>query len=200
MNEEQLEKLLNEKRSQTFLFDKSEEDFLADFIKKTEQSSPRKNYFRRYAAAFAVAAGLAVIAVISMQNNKGQIAGVINEHHASAKKMQDVSLDPMQESLRLFGDEVAVLFVGNDLVIGERMNTESPSNVLNVKLANNIELKIACADNDSISVNAPGVSGNVIVSRSDRQTLVLDVDLFIQGKRINTQIPVDNSKDIRMHS
>ena len=28
----------------------------------------------------------------------------------------------------------------------------------------------------------------------------LDVDLFIQGKRINTQIPVDNSKDIRMHS
>ena len=200
MNEEQLEKLLNEKRSQTFLFDKSEEDFLADFIKKTEQSSPRKNYFWRYAAAFAVAAGLAVIAVISMQNNKGQIAGVINEHHASAKKMQDVSLDPMQESLRLFGDEVAVLFVGNDLVIGERMNTESPSNVLNVKLANNIELKIACADNDSISVNAPGVSGNVIVSRSDHQTLVLDVDLFIQGKRINTQIPVDNSKDIRMHS
>jgi len=85
-------------------------------------------------------------------------------------------------------------------VIGERMNTERPSNVLNVKLANNIELKIACADNDSISVNAPGVSGNVIVSRSDRQTLVLDVDLFIQGKRINTQIPVDNSKYIRMHS
>jgi hypothetical protein len=110
------------------------------------------------------------------------------------------AFDPMQESLRLFGDEVAVLFIGNDLVIGERMNTESPSNVLNVKLANNIELKIACADNDSISVNAPGVSGNVIVSRSDRQTLVLDVDLFIQGKRINTQIPVDNSKDIRMHS
>ena len=200
MNEEQLEKLLNEKRSQTFLFDKSEDDFLADFIKKTEQSLPRKNYFWRYAAAFAVAAGLAVIAVISMQNNKGQIAGVINEHHASAKKMQDVSLDPMQESLRLFGNDVAVIFVGNDLVIGERMNTESPSNVLNVKLANNIELKIACADNDSISVNAPGVSGNVIVSRSDRQTLVLDVDLFIQGKRINTQIPVDNSKDIRMHS
>ena len=200
MNEEQLEKLLNEKRSQTFLFDKSEEDFLADFIQKTEQSLPRKNYFWRYAAAFAVAAGLAVIAVISMQNNKGQIAGVIHEHHASAKKMQDVSLDPMQESLRLFGNDVAVIFVGNDLVIGERMNTESPSNVLNVKLANNIELKIACADNDSISVNAPGVSGNVIVSRSDRQTLVLDVDLFIQGKRINTQIPVDNSKDIRMHS
>ena len=200
MNEEQLEKLLNEKRSQTFLFDKSEEDFLADFIKKTEQSSPRKNYFWRYAAAFAVAAGLAVIAVISMQNNKGQIAGVINAHHASAKKMQDVSLDPMQESLRLFGNDVAVIFVGNDLVVGERMTGDIPSNVLNVTLSDGVELKIACADNDSISVNAPGVSGNVIVSRSDRQTLVLDVDLFIQGKRINTQIPVDNSKDIRMHS
>ena len=42
MNEEQLEKLLHEKKSQTFLFDKSEEEFLADFMKKTEQSSPRK--------------------------------------------------------------------------------------------------------------------------------------------------------------
>ena len=193
MNEEQLEKLLNEKRSQTFLFDKSEEDFLADFIQKTEQSLPRKNYFWRYAAAFAVAAGLAVIAVISMQNNKGQIAGVINEHHASAKKMQDVSLDPMQESLRLFGNDVAVIFVGNDLVVGERMAGDAPSNVLNVTLSDGVELKIACADNDSISVNAPGVSGNVIVSRSDHQTLVLDVDLFIQGKRINAQIPIVNN-------
>ena len=110
------------------------------------------------------------------------------------------AVDPMQESLRLFGDEVAVLFVGNDLVIGERLTEAPPDNILKVKLASDIELKIACADNDSISVNAPGVSGNVIVSRSDRQTLVLDVDLFIQGKRINTQIPVDNSKDIRMHS
>ena len=89
------------------------------------------------------------------------------------------SFDPMQESLRLFGDDVAVLFVGNDLVIGERMNREMPSNVLNVKLADNLELKIACADNDS-------------VSRSDRQTLVLDVDLLILGKRIHTQIPVDS--------
>ena len=34
----------------------------------------------------------------------------------------------------------------------------------------------------------------------DRLCDELDVDLFIQGKRINTQIPVDNSKDIRMHS
>ena len=193
MNEEQLEKLLNEKRSQIFLFDKSEEDFLADFIKKTEQSLPRKNYFWRYAAAFAVAAGLAVIAVISMQNNKGQIAGVIHEHHASAQKMQDVSLDPMQESLRLFGNDVAVIFVGNDLVVGERMTGDIPSNVLNVTLSDGVELKIACADNDSISVNAPGVSGNVIVSRSDHQTLVLDVDLFIQGKRINAQIPIVNN-------
>ena len=62
------------------------------------------------------------------------------------------------------------------------------------------KLKIACSDNDSITVNAPEISGNIIVSRSDRQTLVLDVDLLIQGKRINTQIPIDNGKDNRMHS
>ena len=121
MNEEQLEKLLHEKKSQTFLFDKSEEEFLADFMKKTEQSSPRKNYFLRYAAAFAVAAGLAVIALISMQNNNEPISEVITQHHVSAKNMQDETSDPMQESLRLFGNDVAVIFVGNDLVVGVYM-------------------------------------------------------------------------------
>ena len=204
MNEEQLEKLLHEKKSQTFLFDKSEEEFLADFMKKTEQSSPRKNYFLRYAAAFAVAAGLAVIALISMQNNNESISEVITQHHVSAKNMQDETSDPMQESLRLFGNDVAVIFVGNDLVVGERMAGDAPSNVLNVTLSDGVELKIACADNDSISVNAPGVSGNVIVSRSDQQTLVLDVDLLIQGKRINTQIPITSkfhkTQSVRMLS
>ena len=106
----------------------------------------------------------------------------------------------MIESLRLFGDDVAVIFVGNDLVIGERMNSDTSSNILKIKLTNDIELKIACSDNDSITVNTPEISGNIIVSRSDRQTLVLDVDLLIQGKRINTQIPIDNGKDNRMHS
>jgi hypothetical protein len=186
MNEELLEKLLKEKKDQVYHFGQSEEDFIAGFMEKIDHR-PQKIHFWRYAAIFAVAACL-VIMFLSMISAKIDLPG------------KKTAFDPMQESLRLFGDEVAVLFVGNDLVIGERMNTESPSNVLNVKLANNMELKIACADNDSISVNAPGVSGNVIVSRSDRQTLVLDVDLFIQGKRINTQIPVDNSKDIRMHS
>ena len=190
MNEEQLEKLLNEKKSQAFLFDKSEEEFLADFIKKTEHSSPRKNHFLRYAAAFAVVSGLAVIALISMQCATNQISETVAKHRAAAKNTQEAALKPMLESLRLFGDDVAVVFVGNDLVIGERTTCDAPTNVLNVKLSDGVELKIACADNDSISVNAPGVSGNVIVSRSDHQTLVLDVDLFIRGKRINTQIPI----------
>ena len=35
------------------------------------------------------------------------------------------------------------------------MNTEMLFNVRNVKLANNVELKIACADYDFISFNAP---------------------------------------------
>ena len=161
---------------------------------------PQKTHFWRYAAIFAAVIGITVLALTSMSGKTVTTSEITTHKSVATNNAPGKSFDPMQESLRLFGDEVAVLFVGNDLVIGERMNTESPSNVLNVKLANNIELKIACADNDSISVNAPGVSGNVIVSRSDRQTLVLDVDLFIQGKRINTQIPVDNSKDIRMHS
>ena len=198
MNEELLEKLLKEKKDQVYHFTQSEEDFIAGFMEKIERR-PQKIHFWRYAAIFAAVIGITVLALTSMGKTV-PTSEITTYESVATNNAPGKSFDPMQESLRLFGDEVAVLFVGNDLVIGERMNTESPSNVLNVKLANNIELKIACADNDSISVNAPGVSGNVIVSRSDRQTLVLDVDLFIQGKRINTQIPVDNSKDIRMHS
>lgn len=186
MNEEQLEKLLKEKKDLVYRFTQSEEDFLAGFMEKIDHR-PQKIHVWRYAAIFAVAASL-VLMFLSMIPAKLNYSG------------KTTAIDPMQESLRLFGDEVAVLFVGNDLVIGERLTEAPPDNILKVKLASDIELKIACADNDSISVNAPGVSGNVIVSRSDRQTLVLDVDLFIQGKRINTQIPVDNSKEIRMHS
>jgi hypothetical protein len=80
--------------------------------------------------------------------------------------------------------------VDNDLVIGERFSGDAPSNLLRLKLAGDVDFQLACADNDSISVNTPRVSGNVIVSRSDSTTLVLDVDLKIKDRRICTQIPV----------
>ena len=199
MDEDLLEKLLKEKKDRIYRFDQSEEDFLAGFMEKIERR-PHKIHFWRYAAIFAAVIGITVLALTSMSGKTVPTSEITTLESQATNNAPGKSFDPMQESLRLFGDEVAVLFVGNDLVIGERMNTESPSNILYVKLTNNIELKIACADNDSISVNAPGVSGNVIVSRSDRQTLVLDVDLLIQGKHINTQIPVNSGKDIRMHS
>ena len=199
MDEDLLEKLLKEKKDRIYRFDQSEEDFLAGFMEKIDHR-PHRIHFWRYAAIFAAVIGITVLALTSMSGKTVPPSEITTHESVATNNAPGKSFDPMQESLRLFGDEVAVLFVGNDLVIGERMNTESPSNVLYVKLSNDIELKIACADNDTISVNAPGVSGNVIVSRSDRQTLVLDVDLLIQGKHINTQIPVNNGKDIRMHS
>ena len=186
MNEDLLEKLLKEKRDLVYHFDQSEDDLLAGFMEKIERR-PHRIHFWRYAAIFAVATGI-VIMFLFMIPAKIDFSDKKN------------TVDPMIESLRLFGDDVAVIFVGNDLVIGERMNSDTSSNILKIKLTNDIELKIACSDNDSITVNAPEISGNIIVSRSDRQTLVLDVDLLIQGKRINTQIPIDNGKDNRMHS
>lgn len=192
MNEDRLENLLKEKKDQVFHFNRSEEEFFAGFIAETKCHEAQKIHIWRYAAIFAAVLGLAVLAVISMRNYPLPASETTKPVSMATNKAPARSFDPMQESLRLFGDDVAVLFVGNDLVIGERMNREMPSNVLNVKLADNLELKIACADNDSISINAPGVFGNIIVSRSDRQTLVLDVDLLILGKRIHTQIPVDS--------
>ena len=176
MNDDRLEKLLNEKKAQTLAFDKSAEEFAADFFAKAETRAPERPLRLRKAAIFAAAASLLIMALITLK---------------PAPAASAAELDPLAESLRLFGSgDVAVLFVDNDLVIGERVSGNAPSNLLQVKIAGNVDLKLACSDHDSISVNSPDVSGNVIVSRSDSSTLVLDVDLQIRDRRICTQIPV----------
>ena len=176
MNNDSLEKLLEEKKAQTLSFEKSVETFTADFFAKTESRTPQRAHWFRAAALVAAAAGLVLWALLAMR---------------PAPAASVAELDPLAESLRLFGnDDVAVLFVDNDLVIGERLADSVPSNLLQLKLAGDVSLKLACSDNDSISVNSPGVSGNVVVSKSDSTTLVLDVDLKIKNRRICTQIPV----------
>ena len=176
MNNDRLEQLLEEKKAQTLPFEKSAEAFAADFFAKAETRRPRRARWFRAAALVAAAAGLVIWALLALK---------------PAPAASDTEHDLLTESLRLFGsDEVAVLFVDNDLVIGERLSDTAPENLLQVKIAGNVDLKLACSDHDSISVNSPDVSGNVIVSRSDSNTLVLDVDLKLQNRRICTQIPV----------
>ena len=176
MNNDPLEKLLNEKKAQTLSFEKSVEEFTADFFAEAATRTRQRASYFRAAALFAAAAGLLIAALLTW---KPTPAATVAE------------VDPMAESLRLFGnDDVAVLFVDNDLVIGERFSGDAPSNLLRLKLAGDVDFQLACADHDSISVNTPRVSGNVIVSRSDSTTLVLDVDLKIKDRRICTQIPV----------
>ena len=176
MNDDRLEKLLNEKKAQTLSFEKSVDEFTAAFFAKAETRSAKRPHWLRNAAIFAAAASLLIAAIITLK---------------PAPAVAFTELDPLSESLRLFGSyEVAVLFVDNDLVIGERFSGDAPSNLLRLKLAGDVDFQLACADHDSISVNTPRVSGNVIVSRSDSTTLVLDVDLKIKDRRICTQIPV----------
>ena len=176
MNDDRLEKLLNEKKAQTLSFEKGVDEFTAAFFAKAETRSAKRPHWLRNAVFFAAAASLLIAAIITLK---------------PAPAVAFTELDPLSESLRLFGrDEVAVLFVDNDLILGERFSDAPPSNLLQLKIDGNVNLKLACSDNDSISVNSPGVSGNVIVSRSDSTTLVLDVDLKLQNRRICTQIPV----------
>ena len=174
MNEEQLDKLLKSKELQSFSFGKDKEEFLSDFLTETRKTSALRQNILRIAALFAIAAGIAIFAADFFKTPK-------EFNH------------PIYESLRLFGNDSAVMFIGNELVTGERITDETPSNIIGATLEDNIELKLACADNDSILVNMPGVSGNVIVSRCDARTLVLDIDLLIDGKRISTQIPVERN-------
>ena len=67
MNDDRLEKLLNEKKAQTLAFDKSVEEFAADFFAKAETRAPERPLRLRKAAIFAAAASLLIMALITLK-------------------------------------------------------------------------------------------------------------------------------------
>ncbi len=176
MNEKQLDELLKRKKSATVNFPKNEAEFAGDFFAKIEKRRMIRFRFLSYAAGLLIILGLAVFfakSEISIQ--------------------PDDTFVKVSETVRLFGGDAAVLFFGNELVTGERESAEVQSNLVDVKFqtgARKIDLELACSDSDSIYLDSNGVSGNVVVSRCDPSTLVIDIDLKINGRRIRTVIPV----------
>ena len=137
MNEDRLENLLKEKKDQVFHFNRSEEEFFAGFIAETKCREAQKIHIWRYAAIFAAVLGLAVLAVISMRNYPLPASETTKPVSMATNKAPARSFDPMQESLRLFGDDVAVLFVDirGFTPMSENLTPEEVVSILNEYLA-----------------------------------------------------------------
>jgi len=91
------------------------------------------------------------------------------------------------EAQRLFGDEVAVAFLDGELVTGERLSSDKPNLRLALELVDpatgkRSKLIFAGSDNDTIMLDTPLLAGEIILSRSDRQTTVVEYRLRTGGR------------------
>ena len=74
MNDDRLEKLLNEKKAQTLSFEKSVDEFTAAFFAKAETRSAKRPLGLRKAAIFAAAASLLIAVFITLKPAPAQAA------------------------------------------------------------------------------------------------------------------------------
>ncbi len=179
MNEKQLDELLERKKSVSVNFPKNEAEFCNEFLARLNRPPVRSFHVWRYAAGFLIALGIASFFVWPTAKPK--------------QTLVENLFVKVRETVRLFGSDAAVLFFGNELVTGERESTATPTNFVNVKLqagSKKIDLALACSDSDSIYLDKAEVSGNVVISRCDAYTLVLDVELTVNNRRVRMVIPV----------
>ena len=190
MNDQHLDELLKRKKAASMKFDKGEKEFIGDFLARTAQVPIHHFPVRRIAAGFLLSGIAAALFFVFQTQHDPRIAGdgVRDADNAAAGKLE--------ESVRFFGGDAALVFFGDELITGERESTAVPGNLVNVRLhAGNrtIDLSLACSDNDTFYLDSDGVSGNMIVSRCDASALILDVDLKIDGQTVRTAIPLSRS-------
>lgn len=91
------------------------------------------------------------------------------------------------EAQRLFGDQVAVAFLDGELVTGERLSSDKPNLRLALELVDpatgkRSRLIFAGSDNDTITLDSPLLAGEIILSRSDCRTTVVEYRLRPGGR------------------
>lgn len=189
MNDVHLDELLERKKNVSMKFDQCEEDFIEEFFTRTAQAPVHHFPVWRIAAGFllllSIAAGLYSL---FPANHCGTAAGA---KLGSAENNAQVG--KLEEAVRIFGGDAALIFFGDELITGKRESKVIPDNRIDLQLhAGNriIDLSLACPDSDTFYLDADGISGNVVVSRSDNSTLVLDIDLTINGTALRTVVPV----------
>ena len=183
MNERQLDELLEQKKNFSVEFSRSTNEFTMDFLEKIGRRPSVSFHVWRYAAGFLLVTA-AALAIFMMQNRTRPSGGTDAVPNPFAK---------VREAARLFGNDSAVMFFDDELVTGDRESSTEMTNYVDVMLQagkKKLQLSMICSDNDSIYLDGPDFAGNVIISRSDDSTLVLDMELTIKGEKTHAIIPV----------
>ena len=179
MNETRLNSLLERKKSAQAHFPQNETEFAETFFRRIdERRKTRRTALLRFAACFLVLSVAAVSVLLLPLTRKAFVT--YNPYTGLA------------ETVRLFGEDAAVLFVNDELYTGARSESPPDNLVILTLLDGNgkiIRLSLACSDQDTIYLDTPGISGEFVSSRCDGETLVLDLDLNWNVRRIRTDLP-----------
>lgn len=179
MNEKQLDSLLEEKSSMQTRFSQSEAEFAEAFFRRIDDERRKK----RHAILLRCAAGFLLLLTA---------AAVILPQMSEERSVSFNPYTKLSETVRLFGEDAAVLFVNEELYTGERSESP-PENLVILTLLDEagkrIRLSLACSDQDTIYLDTPGISGEIVTSRCDGETLVLDLDLKWNGRRLRIDLP-----------
>ncbi|MDD4818518.1 MAG: hypothetical protein PHI85_11190 [Victivallaceae bacterium] len=179
MNDKELNTLLARRTARQPVFSGDEEKFLANFWTEAE----RVRRFHRITVHRLYAAAALLLAA----------CGVAIALYPSSEPPDD-AFRQLSETVRIFGGDVGVVFLGGELATGERLRHDQPENLIRLELRKNgvpCELLIASADNDTVILDSPFTKGEIVVSRCDRDTIVLDIDIrFDDRTEIRTAVPV----------
>lgn len=188
-----IDKLLADKKNQKGNFSKSVDEFSKEFFAKIENTPPNraKGLLKNKGSFFTVTKYFALAASILIFLGIATFFGA--KYTSNYDKAGIKQYNKLIESVRLFGDDVAVLFIGNELVTGSRESNTIPNNFIELDMTTwgeKFKLSLACSDEDSIIVDSLFCTGTIVTSKSDNKTLLLDIELNHDGKSIRTIIPV----------
>lgn len=187
MKDDILDRLLDEKRAVPAVFKTTEAEFTEQFFAKIKtEEKPR---FSLHSVIPWIAAAAVVFVVF------GSALTLFLIREPVAARSQDRLLT---ETLRIFGDETAVVYLNDELITGERDPESRAQNQIKLFLTGSdgkqIRLQLAASDHDTIAIGA----GSIVVSRCDAETLVLDLDLRLDnGQVIRSAVPVTDHGDNR---
>ena len=192
MNEEKLTELLKN-RQQAALpdFTVSPEGFQQKLTVEINHFKARtRRIYKTLGAIFVITAGI-LLYQLHVPTPKAQ-----TENPAQAL------LAPLAEIQKLFNTDVALLMINDELVTGERLATGKVHNNIALKVTDSATGKVftlafAGADNDSLQLDSPEWTGDIILSRSDESTLVIDLTLRCKDctRPIQTIVTIDDKAD-----
>lgn len=185
MTNNELEKLINLKKSQNIAGGKPIDDFMTDFFKKVDSKRRARKkiiVISSIAALFAILLGITVLPNLK----------------SSEKSEESNMFALIDEAYRFFGDEVAILSINGELLTGARYSSGGNSQRIMLSLVDSknnqkSSMFLVATSNDFLEFE----ENQIVISKCDDNTLIADCNLMIDGKLIRAIIPIKKERGNR---